>query len=359
MNITKLSLQNFGKFSKKSFDFDNTTYVVGKNASGKSTILNAIMYLCHTPSRDPHVFRKIDSGISEESIMSVAGTFKFPNEKVPLKIRAAQGISPQPEAIQPTLHKKHYFLNEITTPRSQILPFPAAVKFSPDMVSLFSLDPSHRRLQLLTYIRILDSGFVEDWNRYKVILQNRNKLIRKLKDNVNVSKQIQFWDEKILPAGKRLIEKFTYWTSEISKAISNTSPNHSLTLSICSEAEFTDHIQNHIQDDILYGYTRFGPHLFQVDMLTDSISIKDFGSRGQSKIAVITLTRAFCNLYQQLFDDFPILLLDDLESELDSDNLDLVHQLTSSPDQQKIITMLISPKSRKLSPHTSLVSLSP
>ncbi|MBN1374384.1 AAA family ATPase [Candidatus Dojkabacteria bacterium] len=329
MKLKRLKLIQFGKFQKKILEFNDITIIVGPNASGKTTILDGVSFLSDVTEKKLDLYKRIET----LEITSVSGDVVFNKEPVSFAIKAA--ISERGNGLS-----KVYFLNKIKTPKVQINPFPAAVKFNPEIVSLFHVDPSVRRQFVLGYLKTLDPDFVHEWSRYKAIVRNRNLLIKRLSEGLDVKTQIDFWSEKIVPAGITLIEKIGYWTSEIKNKLKESKISLELDLSICSIDEFKNHIENNFNMDKERGYTLVSPHTFDFDIKFNGLSVQEYGSRGQTKLAIVHVIKALCELYHEIFDDYPILLLDDIESELDDKSLAIINELLSEKEQQKIITML-------------------
>jgi DNA replication and repair protein RecF len=329
MKINEIELTNFGQFSNLDIEFEDVTVVQGANAGGKTTVLNAILFLCNILNRNLRRYKNLDT----DSIMSVSGSFLFNDESIPSNIKASLGE-------KGSTRTKKYFFNDIPTKRTEIKPFPAALKFDPHMVSFFSWRPQLKRRFVLTYVSVLDPSFIQSWNLYKKILDNRNSLIRNIKKHKAQRSQLEFWDEKFIDAGRTVIEQIKYWIAQLSDAMGDIDSDFSIDLDICSKEEFERRVKEDIEKDINRGYTGFGPHIFKMDVILNDRSIDLYGSRGESKKAILLFINSFSELFYRLNQEYPILLLDDLESELDEESLSWVEKILNNDQQQKIITLL-------------------
>ena len=332
MVIKKISLKNVGKLSTFSVNLENETYIVGRNATGKSTILKAILLLSgvstNTISRIPKL------GIKENESVYINCQIGFANEKTPvnLKLSLTKTVSG---------YKRKYFLNNMETVRSKINPFPAAVLFSPEVITFFSKSPDLRRNMIIDFLKLMNPKFLKLWYKYKTILRNRNKL---LKSGYKNKEQIDYWSDRLLKEGLLLMMTLEDFIIQLSDALSELSSKYLIKLYICTKERFQNHLMDGFSRDVRVGYTTVGPHLFDIDLKYNNLSLVDFGSRGETKIGVMLILQAFCKIFYNDYKDYPILLLDDLESELDELGLSTAGDLLKNPNQQKIITILTNKK---------------
>lgn len=335
MILQQLKLTNIGQFKNLNINLNENCIIVGDNAAGKSTILESILYFSRLSSRKSEFI--IRNGTKD--FAAIEGVFLFNKDEYPKNIKLVTSI-------KDSYYTKRYFLNNIITPIKYINPFPSVVHFSPEIVSLLSGDSSDIRLYFLKYIRQLDNGFDEILNKYKAVLRNRNIMIRKIKDGFSIGDQLNFWDNKLIEYGKLFTNKVKYWFNEWSKYLNRITANYQIDLNICNINSFEDHINYNLSEDVKIGYTNIGPHLFEIDVFLDNVSLANFGSRGQLKIAMLYLIQSYSIMFFDKFHEYPLLLLDDIESELDSLSIDIVTKLLLNSKQQKLITSLPNKKSK-------------
>lgn len=331
MKLEKITIRNIGVFDIKEVIFPNVVTVIeGLNASGKSTVLNSILFLCHMPTKPMKQLKKIESNTE---YIAVRGSFSFQGESVSMIIEAVGGY------VNGILKKK-YLLNKIKTYRSQIRPFPSCLIFNPEMVSLFTSSSSNQRKFWIRLIEMLDPTFTANWNRYWAIIRNRNNILKKIAEGKAKIEHLSVWSEKMVESVAVVEEQIIYWLTQINTYLHSISDDIELSVDIVSTREIVDHLDKNIQVDIRKGYTSVGLHFFTVKLLLAGKDISLYGSRGQSKLVCVKIIVALSNLIFDLFNEYPILLIDDMGAELDSDNIQIMEKLISNPEQQKIITTI-------------------
>lgn len=335
MRIENILIKSVGLFDKTQIELDDVFSIVeGANASGKSTVLNSILFLCHMPVKS---IKQLKNITKESEFMSVKGSILFEKESVPMIIEA---VGSRVNGFM----KKKYFLNGVETYRTRINPFPSCVIFNPEMVSLFTSSLSDQRKFWVRYIEMLDPFFTAGWHRYLAIVRNRNNLLKKIKEGRSRESYLKVWNEKLLESATFVHEQITYWLEQIAKHIKLIATNIDIELDMISITDFESHLENNVQADVNKGYTSVGQHFFKVKLLLDKRDIALYGSRGQSKLVCVRIIVALSNLLYDLFSEYPILLIDDMGAELDNDNIQIIKKLLDNPLQQKIITTIDSSK---------------
>lgn len=230
-----------------------------------------------------------------------------------------------------------------------------AVVFSPDDTGMVRLGPEARRRYLDRAVYMGDIDYLHCWHSYQRILKQRNHLLK----NSDRS-GLDTWTEKLAETGAEVIERRQRFVTLLSGMLQR----HYATISGCREAadisyrpdgvQATDRIgiygqllelfNRHAKNDERYGTTSAGPHRDDLTLCLDGRQLKSFGSQGQQKSFVLALKMAEMDNLQSIFNEPPLLLLDDMSSELDAcRNRNLMDFLTSRDIQVFITTTEQSP----------------
>lgn len=318
MQIKNLTLTNFRNYSNQSVELnEGLNIIIGKNAQGKTNLLESI-FLCaigKSPrsSKDKELikwntdFAKISLNIAKKLGNSSIDLYLFSNQNKAIKIDKI-GI------------KKI----------GQLLGTFNAIYFSPDELKLIKESPEERRRFMDIDLSQFDKNYFYALNNYNQILQQRNKLL-KTPDINTIKDTLPIWDEQlsnygatIIKSRLKLIENLKISAKKIHKYL--TSDNEDLEISytgFSSENE-TDlkqillkKMQENIEKDIHLGYTTIGPHRDDIKITANGIDLRAFGSQGQQRTASLTLKLAELETFKEKLGEYPVLLLDDVMSELD------------------------------------------
>lgn len=241
-----------------------------------------------------------------------------------------------------------------------------AVVFSPDDTSMVKSGPEARRRYLDRAVYTGDIGYLHCWHEYHRILKQRNHLL-KSPDKAGMD----VWTEKLAAAGAEVIERRQRYVGLLDRQLQQ----HYETISGGSETagisyhpegiqaadragirdELLQLFERHARSDERYGTTTAGPHRDDLLLSLDNRPLKAFGSQGQQKSFVLALKMAEMENLQTIFNEPPLLLLDDMSSELDAQrNSNLMTFLTSRDIQVFITTTEPSPALVAATAHCSV-----
>ncbi len=331
MFITYARLQNFKSYLDSSFEFDNgINIIVGPNASGKTNLLDAL-YLVATGSSFKNTKDK-STQINYNKNWSRIDVISSNNQTRTLKIQAQN---------KPTI--------EIDKQIYKRLPFAkktAVVMFEPNQLYQITTSPDQRRGLLDDIILKTDYGFNKLKNDYTRTLMQRNKLLKQPPGIVK--QQIFAWDIRLselasLYVAKRiaLIERINQTSSEIYSSIAGKKYEflllyesklllHNYSSSLLSK------LQQNLEIDCQRGYTGYGPHRDDVTMSINKKDIRNVASRGEARSVLITLKIIELKLLEEVYNQKPLLLLDDVFGELDGSRRKSLMEFIS--DNQTFIT---------------------
>ena len=335
MYLKSLFLQNFRNYKKSEFSFSpDVTLVVGPNTSGKTNLLESIYLLAHGGSfRTNHEQEMIGWG---EEIGRVKGEQAgSPADVTDLEIILTSGFVQNQK-----VPLKKYLVNGVVKRRVDFIGNQLCVLFSPVDLEIIVDSPSRRRDFLDFLLEQVDKEYRFAIMVYTKALRQRNALLQEAQRiGFRNEKQFEYWDNLLIKNGEIITQKresFIEFLNKSQKEIFDFATVYDK--SIISEAR----LLQYKEAEIGAGVTLVGPHRddinFQMFNNTRRIThdIKLFGSRGQQRLTLLQLKLLEVSFIEKKTDQRPILLLDDIFSELDKKHINLV--LERLGEQQTIIT---------------------
>ena len=218
------------------------------------------------------------------------------------------------------------------------------VFFSPEDLNIIKNGPSERRRFLDAEICQLDKIYLSDLTRYNKILMQRNRLLKDMQHQPQLMETLPVWDMQLVEYGKRLIRRRRQFVEELSEIVTGIHRNISgkreelvLRYEPNIDAEFLEDELNRVREkDRKYAQTSVGPHRDDISFFIRGVDIRKFGSQGQQRTSALSLKLSEIELVRQTIHDTPVLLLDDVLSELDSNRQNYL--LNSIHDIQTMIT---------------------
>jgi len=329
--LNSINLTNFRNYSDKTIQLTHSSAIItGRNAIGKTNILESIFVGLFTKS-----FRAHDSQLIQNNTNYFRVELKFPKNTLAYHY-----------TIQPKPKKTIKHNNKITTLKKNIGTFPV-VLFEPNSILLFSLSPSTRRKYLDTLLYQLDPTYVQNSIIYNKTLRQRNALLKKYKQSgikPKINEQINIYNIQLATAGsyitkkrRELLTKITPLIQEFYTSVSSDNKHiqTEFIASNVSEEDLLEKIQSNWHIDSLVGLTLIGPHREDFVVLFNNDQVKNFASRGEIRSLLLAFKFTELELFNQSKEP-PILLLDDVFSELDENRQKLLIKNTNK--YQTIIT---------------------
>jgi DNA replication and repair protein RecF len=341
--ITNLKLQNFRKFKELELKFNSEIVILyGDNAQGKSSILEAIHIILNGSSpwsgSDEYV-KNNQNGITKHSrIEIVIDDIKYAHYK--------------------DNNRKVYMIDNHKTTSKKFFAKNSATIFNPEKIDLLMLSPSRRRDFLDETISYINYEYPDILKRFRKSLRQRNSYLKKLSkkfyENGVIARndpQLNFWTKQL---GELSAEMYKERISIIKKF---KSENFQLEYQYCdnelekiTEYKEVDKIETLLEKvleenkkkDIATGYSNIGPQRDDWKIFTDQ-DIKKYGSRGQKRVAIGNLIFKAHTIIAKEIGYYPTLLLDDIASELDSENTKDIFDKKVLEKQQTFITT-VDPK---------------
>jgi DNA replication and repair protein RecF len=318
MRIKSLKIEGFRNLKKTSLEFNDEASIfafTGPNGHGKTNLLEAIFLLSISKS-----FR------SNENLDLVG----FDEEYCTLSAEVERGEDTLNLDLIVTKNppKKTLKINGVQKNAADYIGNFNVVFFSPDDIGMIHLAPSVRRKYLDLLLSQLDRDYLEDSLKYQQAIKQRNALLKQIADGKASDQELDFWDQQLAQLGVRIMEKRTQIVEELnayaSEFYSNVSENKDkLKIKYQPSVEkegiegFLESLLKGRKRDIINGATQVGPHRDDLNFLCNDRDMKSFASRGEWRSLVLTLKFAEIDLLKSKKGFYPILLLDDVFSELD------------------------------------------
>jgi len=348
MILKSLSLQNFRNYSQKEFIFSSgINLVVGPNAVGKTNLLEAIYLLATGRSFRAEVEAEMISynkQISNVKCQIYLGESKTAEE---LEIILTRG-----EINGKRVAKKIYKVNGVNRRMVDFVGRLRVVYFEPEDLEIVVDSPSRRRDYLDSVLEQVDKEYRRASLSYKKGLRQRNKLLEQIRDEDKPRSVLYFWDRLLLENGELITKKREEFINFV-----NQQPSYFEKLELVYDKSIISpqRLEQYAEEEVAAGMTLVGPHrddfIVQIQNPKSKIQkeLSAFGSRGEQRTAVFCLKLAEMEFISQKTGQRPLLLLDDIFSELDHQRRK--HLLEVIPHQQTIITTtdlhLVEPEVRR------------
>ena len=373
MNLGSLRLTEFRRYRALDLAIPPDGFVlVGRNASGKSTLLEAISMLSTMRSSRAQTEKEL---IAWESGIEYGGDIApFARIEAAVERRAGPAeiaIGMQLDPARGNRLKKQITLNGKHVRAGTAVGILRSVLFEPGDIELVSGAPSVRRRYLDIMLSQLDPVYLRSLSRYLRVVEQRNRLIKNLVQSgvqwnaAGTRQQLDYWDGELIAHGavvlaRRLVAsrelanlasaRFASFTEESNLGVAYESTVRSALLAEEQPAPPLDELEHRLSFDMSEtlererthefrrGVTLVGPHRDDLVVTIDGNPIGAYGSRGQQRLAVIALKLAETDLMTSAGSDTPVLLLDDVFSELDAIHRDLLASSIAGSQMQTIVT---------------------
>lgn len=329
MYLRKILLENFRSYKKKIFEFDpKINLITGENGFGKTNLLEALYFLSAGKSFRATAMRQL-VGWGSEFTSARAKIVNSQKEENEVEIQ----LVTQKELTTARVARKFYF-NKVEKSRAKYIGALRTVIFHPDDIRLVTGSPGRRRDFLDEIFSQLDWHYNIAVSQYKKALKHRNELLDQIRLRKNQKNELFYWDQSLIKNDEIIHQyrakfiKFannffeTHADPEIKTIFFNYFP------SIITQSK----LDQNYEKDLICGYTGCGNHRDDFSFDNNIFpgidkNLASWGSRGQQRLAVLALRLAQIAFYEESHQEKPILLLDDIFSELDIDHRDLVSRI--------------------------------
>lgn len=351
MQLRRLSLTHFRNFARLDLELPpGAVLIVGRNAQGKTSLLEAIYYMATLDSFHAETDRQLINFLEARKPLAVArlqasydrGEREHQLEIRVIKEQARNGVDRS---------RKEVLLDGVKKKAGEVVGQFQAVLFLPQMLQIVEGSPRHRRRYLDLALAQVQSEYAEQNSEYENVLSQRNALLKQLSENGGDTSQLDFWDQRlalraaqVLRARFRAINELEQFAARLHQDLTrgaevlriNFQPSYDplpapekqrVLLQAPTdrsgisaekiEVGFLAALQSTRAEDIARGSTSIGPHRDELRFLGNGIDLGSYGSRGQVRTALLTLKLAELEWMQARSGERPVLLLDEVLAELD------------------------------------------
>ena len=332
MIIKSLELADFRNYESLHIDFsDGTNILYGDNAQGKTNILEAIYLSAITKSHKGSKDRDIVNFNKEEAHIRTYLEKDGIEIRVDMHLRKnkSKGIAIDGQKIKKA---------------AELIGLLNVVFFSPEDLSIIKNGPAERRRFVDMELCQLDQFYLYNLNHYNKIVNQRNKLLKDMYFNPSLRDTLNIWDSQLISFGSKIIERRKLFVEQLNEIIFDihrklSGGKEDLVIQYEPDVTIEDYekILNMNQErDVKLKQTTTGPHRDDFCFTVGNIDIRKFGSQGQQRTAALSLKLSEIELVKKITKENPVLLLDDVLSELDSNRQNYL--LSTIGDIQTIIT---------------------
>ena len=307
MVIKNIYLENFRNYENQKLSFDeNKNVFYGANGQGKTNVIEAIYYFCTCKSFRSNYDREVIKFGKDFSHIRMDFVAKGRDNTADIYIT----------------DKKSVKVNGVNLEKlSELIGITNMVIFTPEHLNLIKDGPGIRRNFLDVFISQIKPNYFNYLINYYKVLKQRNNVIK----NKKMISTIDVWNEKLSEYGVLLCKYRDEALKEIDKNIKKYQSYENLDIvynpsvkdDFSDKENFIKKLELSLEKDIEKGITLIGPHRDDFDVLQDKKSLRKYGSQGQTRSAVLKIKLAECEIIKNITGEEPVLLLDDVLSELD------------------------------------------
>jgi len=377
MILTHLSLTNYRIFSRLDMDVPRRILLlVGGNAQGKTSLLEAVYYLAvfssfHTPN-DRQLINFI-AGDEKLAVARLVAQYERQGKSHRLEVRIIQ----EAEGFNAPRLRKEILLDGVKHSQQDSVGQFNAVIFLPQMMQMIDGAPELRRRYLNLTLAQAVQGYGQVLSKYSQAVTQRNALLKQLAERGGDRNQLDYWDDLLSETGSYLIKMRIMALDELERLAGQT--HHHLTqgqevLRIIYRPAFDPQDDNNAQyvlpiatavnrsglqreeicerfrerllavrqEEILRGVTTIGPHRDEVRFWANGIDLGDFGSRGQVRSTLLSLKLAEVDWLKEKTGQMPVLLLDEILAELDAQRREVLMAYLEKSEQALLTTTDLS-----------------
>ncbi len=348
MKLRKLQLEKFRSYESHSYDFsmeEQITILVGNNGLGKTNFLEAIYLL--SLGRSFRTTTHDDLVQWEQDFMRLSGEVESDDDSRSMELFYS---------VKPT-RRKNFKINDLTLKNSEYIGHLLTVLFHPEDLNMLYLSPSYRRKYLDILLSQTDREYLFSLSQYRKILKQRNSLLEEIRqsqfkrmDLATLKKDLDVWDEKLIEYGSKIIErrlglveflennleKIYQKISGASEAVRLRYECNAIKEGLPIMETYPEKLSSKRDKDIICRKTSVGPHRDDLVFFINHIEVTKSASRGEFRTLLLAIKLAEIQYIREKTNENPVLLLDDVFSELDENRQN--HLIEAIRGCQTIIT---------------------
>ena len=308
MQLNEIHLKNFRNYEELSLSFQKSLVIfLGENAQGKTNILESIFVLAMTRSHRTTNEQELIQWEKESAFVS--GTVQKKHATIPLELLLTKkGRKTKVNHLEQK--KLSSYIGQLNV-----------ILFAPEDLSLVKGSPQLRRKFLDMEIGQMDSVYLYDLVQYQKVLKQRNQYLKQLAEKKQIdevyldvlSEQLVEYGSKVIFARQKFVKRLEYWANQLHQKISDEKEQ---TISEISE-KFSQELTKGKEKERFRQVTLVGPHRDDLIFLINQKNVQTYGSQGQQRTTALSVRLAEIDLLKEETGEYPLLLLDDVMSELD------------------------------------------
>lgn len=323
MVLRTLQLTHFRNFTKVTLELPQVTILMGKNAQGKTNLLESIYFLATTKS--PRAERDSQLIKQGETFVRVEG------EVGEGKLEIAMEKRNHPEGLENNGVEKRVKVNGIPRRVTDYIGNLVVIYFSPEDINLVTGPPALRRWHIDLTLAQIDREYKTALNTYHNALVSRNRILKRIKEGLAKLNELDYWTEQMMESGNLITKKRGEFFQSLNEELATLTGLENLRFVYESSEISAQRLREYLSREIAAAASLIGPHRDDFTFYRDAQALAYFGSRGEQRTAVLELKLAELKFIQKTTGEEPVLLLDDIFSELDTLHRDYVVSAISGP----------------------------
>ena len=321
MKVNKIILRNFRNYIDITLTFTHSINIfIGENGQGKTNILEAIYYAAMGHSHRTNIDGELIRWQQDSASISIFFSRLTIENSLLFKLNTNQ--------------KKEIINNSYTIKPKELIGLLNVVLFSPEDLMLIKGMPNMRRRFLDIEISQISPAYYQQLIKYNRIVSQRNTLLKKIREHKEKPEMLDAWDEQLAIVGSQIvkkrqivIKKLAMLANLMHRKITDNKENltvvyhkHGIDGTAIDNLaeEYSRKLVELRQNDIWRGSTSVGPHRDDLILSVNGVNLRTFGSQGQQRTGVLALKLAELEFIKSEAGEYPVLLLDDVMSELDA-----------------------------------------
>ncbi len=332
MTVEELKIKDYRNYEEEDFAFSpGINLIIGDNAQGKTSILEALFYCAAGRSHRGAKDRELIRFDQEEAHIRVSLTRRAVDHVIDVHLKriGRKGIAVDRQPLKRTV---------------DLFGTVNMVFFAPEDLMIIKSGPAERRAFLDTELCQLDRTYAHELSQYNKALQQKSRLLKQIEEQPALAGTLDVWNEQLARYGTAVIERRARHVEELSAAVAERHAQLSdgrETLRTTYEpntaaAEFADRLRSLRDRELAAGICLAGPHRDDIGFTVNGADVRRFGSQGQQRTAALSLKLAEIEIIREKTGEPPVLLLDDVLSELDTGRQERL--LAGIQDIQTMIT---------------------
>ena len=339
MKVTQISVNNYRNLARQTVSPSSGLNIfTGDNAQGKTNLVESVYLCCIGKSPRTDKDKDLICWGKDRAFVKVGYTCRFGEGEIEVALTSGA--------------KKQISVNSVPISKiGELMGYLNCIYFSPNEIKIISQSPQERRRFLDIDLCQTDKNYFYSLTRFNKALQQRNNLLKQARSIEEVRETVFVWDKQIAEEGARVIAKRKSFCQNLKiyarqSHATLTDNEEQLELDYVTQikgesvAEIAENyqkaLQNSTEKDIQLRYTTVGCQRDDVSLSINGTDVRSFGSQGQLRTTALSLKLAELQIFKNIIGEYPVLILDDVLSELDVDRQRRL--LNFDPDLQILLT---------------------